>query len=292
MKHPHGVMREGDGVRMAGRVRETYRLARVLRSLGESAELGEAVDQPGAVVDRYGRDVPEELVDPVGGQGREVTGGKLDDALVVASPVMRLLQIVRGDEPESQVPEAAGDLQRTRADRERLAGRHGRLLARQEGVDQAVAVVVVQALGERLGFEHALEPPPSFRELAQHRAQLEADVEGLLEGGSALRQSLESVERLLERGPRFRERGPGGRLESDLPEIVNGLVAQVALDGGMGKSLDLLAETIPVERLDRADDPSVKLAAAIVQQSPVRDLVRERVLEGVLEIGIEPGLVE
>ena len=36
----------------------------------------------------------------------------------------------------------------------------------------------------------------------------------------------------------------------------------------------------------------VKLAAPLVQQSVVRDLVREGVLERVLEIWIEPGLVE
>ena len=47
-----------------------------------------------------------------------------------------------------------------------------------------------------------------------------------------------------------------------------------------------------MERLDRVDDPRVKLAATLLQQAAVRDLVRERVLEGVLEIRKEPGLVE
>ena len=46
----------------------------------------------------------------------------------------------------------------------------------------------------------------------------------------------------------------------------------------MGEPLDLLAEAILVERLDRLDDPRVKLAPALLQQSAVRDLVRERVL--------------
>jgi hypothetical protein len=60
----------------------------------------------------------------------------------------------------------------------------------------------------------------------------------------------------------------------------------------MRESLDLSAEAIPVERLDRRDDPRVKLASALLPQAAVGDCVSERVVEGVLEIRIEPGLVE
>jgi hypothetical protein len=52
----------------------------------------------------------------------------------------------------------------------------------------------------------------------------------------------------------------------------------------MGEPLDLLVETIPVERLDRFDDPRVKISSPLVQQAAIRDLVRERVLEGVFGI--------
>ena len=60
----------------------------------------------------------------------------------------------------------------------------------------------------------------------------------------------------------------------------------------MGEPLDLLAEAIAVERLDRLDDPRVERAAPLLQQPAVGDLVGERVLEGVLEVREEPGLVE
>src|SRR5215813_8059551 len=60
----------------------------------------------------------------------------------------------------------------------------------------------------------------------------------------------------------------------------------------MGEPLSLLAETIPVERLERVDDPRVKIPAPLPQQAPVRDLMRERVLEGVFEIREEARLVE
>src|SRR5882672_10879292 len=59
----------------------------------------------------------------------------------------------------------------------------------------------------------------------------------------------------------------------------------------MGEPLDLLAEAIPVEGLDRLDDSRVQLAATLLQQTAVRDLVRERVLEGVFEIRRQSRLV-
>jgi hypothetical protein len=60
----------------------------------------------------------------------------------------------------------------------------------------------------------------------------------------------------------------------------------------MGEPLDLLTEAVSVERLDGVDDPCVKLAPTVPQEPAVRDLVRERVREGVLEIRKQPGLVE
>jgi hypothetical protein len=54
----------------------------------------------------------------------------------------------------------------------------------------------------------------------------------------------------------------------------------------------VLSETIPIDGLDGDDNSRMKLAAPFLQQSPVGDVVRERVLEGILEIRKEPGLVE
>ena len=168
-----------------------------------------------AIVDRCRRGDSEILVDPVGGQRREVVGGQLDHPLVLA-PV--------GNAPardrswsrmrSSQVPEAPGDLQRAGAGRERLVQlAEQRVDVRHERADPASPAVVVQPLGEGLGLAQALQRPPDFTELVQHRPQLEADLEGLLQRGLALRQRLEDAERLLEPDPGVRERRPRGRLE-------------------------------------------------------------------------------
>ena len=83
-------------------------------------ELGEAHDQPGATEDRCRHGHTEIFVDPFGGQRREVLGGELDDVLVLAAIVVRLLEIACGDDAKPQVPEALGDLQGAGAGRECL----------------------------------------------------------------------------------------------------------------------------------------------------------------------------
>ena len=52
----------------------------------------------------------------------------------------------------------------------------------------AKPVIIFHQLGQALGFLQMLEHQPAFTELAQHRAQLEADFEGLLHRGPAFRQ--------------------------------------------------------------------------------------------------------
>ena len=59
----------------------------------------------------------------------------------------------------------------------------------------------------------------------------------------------------------------------------------------MRQALDLLREAIGIETLDRFDDRPVERAPPILQHASVRDLVRERVLERVLEVGEKLRLV-
>src|SRR6185369_17434350 len=108
----------------------------------------------------------------------------------------------------------------------------------------------------------------------------------------AVRQRGEDAQRLFEPGPGVPERRARGRLESGLPEVVHLLLSQLSPTGVVGEPLDVLTEAIRVERLDRRDDPRMKLLAALLQEPAVRDVLRERVREGVLRVRIEPGLVD
>ena len=199
MEQARGEVGQADGERMLGRFGEADRLGFVLGRLGESAELGEAHDQPGPIPDRWGYGKSESLVDPIGRQHGEVAGGQLNHPLILTPEVMRLHEIARGEDAKSQVPEAPGDLQRAGAGHERLVElTEQRVGDRHERIDPAAPAVVVQPLGKGLGLAQALQHPPAFAELNQHRTQLEAEIEALLQRGSGLRQRLEDMQRLLE----------------------------------------------------------------------------------------------
>ena len=218
-----------DGGRMLRRLSEPDRFGCILGCRREPAELGEAQDQPEAIEDGCRHKVSERLVDPVGGQRREVVGGQLDHPLVLAPIVMRLFEKARTEDAERQVSQHPCNFQRPRPARNRLlqlaevsVGR------RHDRTDTPAAVVVVQALGDGLGPAQALQPPPGFTELVQHRPQLEADVEGLLQCGLALGERLEDTQRLLKPDPSVRKRRLRCRFEPGLPEIVHRLLPQLA----------------------------------------------------------------
>src|SRR5262245_35668967 len=206
---------------------------------------------------------------------------------------MSLSEKAPAEDAELEISELLCDGQRA------CAGRRGliqlselRMDVRHERRNSAPSSVVVQAFGNDLCLMETLQSPPQLAELVQDRSQLEADLEGLFEGGLAFRQSSEHSEHLLEPGPGVPQRGSCGGLETGLLEVVNRFLTQVAPEGMMGQPLGVLPESIAVKRLDRLDDPRVKLTAAIVQQAAICHLVSQRVLERVLEVWIEAGLVE
>ena len=131
-----------------------------------------------------------------------------------------------------------------------------------------------------------------FTELVQHDSQLESNLEALVERGWALGELLESVEGLLEPASGVGERRPRRRLQPGLAQIVDSLLPYLTSHGVTGEALHFSAQAVLVEILDRLDDSAVKRAPALAQQSAVRGLVHERMLEGVLEIRIEAGLVQ
>src|SRR5260370_16317858 len=60
----------------------------------------------------------------------------------------------------------------------------------------------------------------------------------------------------------------------------------------MCEPFDLFAEAIAVQCLDCGDNPRMERPTPLLQQTAVRDLMRERMLEGVFEIREQPRLVE
>src|SRR5262249_17532779 len=105
---------------MLGRLGQPNRLGGMLDDLGESAGRDEAQTEPTSIVDRWRCGGSEIVVDPVGRYGGEVTGGQLDHSLVLTSKVVRLLEVRRRQDAQSQVAETSGDVQGPGARHHRL----------------------------------------------------------------------------------------------------------------------------------------------------------------------------
>jgi hypothetical protein len=164
-----GVVGHADGERMMRPRGEPNHLGFGLGGRGEPAELGKAHDQPEAIVDRCRRDVAEGLVFPFRGQPRHVAGNELSHPLVFATQVVRLLEIARGDDLESQVSQVLGERQRADPGGKRLIElRELRVDVRHERIDTPALAVVVQSLGKALRLTQALQRTPQLAELVQH----------------------------------------------------------------------------------------------------------------------------
>jgi hypothetical protein len=77
-----------------------------------------------------------------------------------------------------------------------------------------------------------------------------------------------------------------------LAEIGDRLLPQFPVQGVVGQPLGLLGDALARKPLDRLGNARVQITSPVLQQPLVRHLVRERMLERVLEIGKEPDLVK
>src|SRR5262245_42379162 len=97
---------------------------------------------------------------------------------------------------------------------------------------------------------------------------------------------------MVERGNRLAMRRAQRSPLPDLTRVEQSFVPDLAPDGVMGEPFDLLVRMVTVQRFNNVDNPRMKSASLILQQSPVRNLMRESVFEGVLDVRKQPGLVE
>ena len=146
--------------------------------------------------------------------------------------------------------------------------------------------------GQALGVLQMLEDPVELPERVQGRAQVEANVDGLRDHLGRLRQVAERLERLPEPPRRLPMRRAPVRLVPGLARVRHGLLPHAAPEGVVSEALDLLDEAAGVQPLDGPGDPAVEHAPAVLEEAAVRDLVRQRVAEGVLEVGEQVRLVQ
>jgi hypothetical protein len=101
----------------------------------------------------------------------------------------------------------------------------------------------------------------------------------------------ERHERLLEEADRLPVRELTAGLRSGPAEVVHRLVPHLATIRMLGEALDLLDQSALGKPFHHLDDLRVEISPAFLQETAVRHLMRERVLEGVFELWKEARLV-
>src|SRR5215831_2051922 len=121
---------------------------------------------------------------------------------------------------------------------------------------------------------------------------VQMDVDDELGRLAALGEMAESPERLLQVENGLAVGAPRHGPEPRLAEIGDRLLPQLPAQGVVSEPLGLLRDPPARQLLDGLDDTGVQGPLAFVEQALVGDLVSERVLEGVLEVRKELGLVD
>ena len=106
------------------------------------------------------------------------------------------------------------------------------------------------------------------------------------------REMSQALQRLLEVRDRLLSGGAARRLSCRPDEDSPRPFPTARPERVVRQPLDLLGQTIRIECLDRLHDPGMERAPPLLEQAAVGDLVGERVLEGVFEVGEQARLVE
>ena len=148
-------------------------------------------------------------------------------------------------------------------------------LVHHEGGDPPEPVLVAERPREHLRLVEVLPHARPLAEREERVPEVDADVDGQLGRLSALGETLEGPERLLQVDDGLAVGCPRHGPE---PRLAEGdrLLPQLSVQGVMGEPLGLLGDAIGREPLDRLGDAGVKLAPTVVEQPLVRHLRAHR----------------
>ena len=207
-------------------------------------------------------------------------------------PIARSEVIVTGDlEADVLAPDAGFDASLSIADGP-VVLRLRPVVLEKERVHDVQALRVVVSGSERFDVAENLEQTLQLAAAPQRRAQRETDVDrGTDELGRDIEmpQCLDDVPVVLD-GLTIDTEGRG--TIAGLTRVRGRLVPHFAAKRVMREPLDVLPQAAAVQHLDDADDLGVEQSAPFLKQAAVRHLVRERVLERILEIRKQLRLVE
>ena len=261
-------------------------------SLGEVAQVGQGPGGDGATVHPRGHHDPEgRRIRRVPERNRSLP--RFDGAPELAGAPVGEGERGGGDGLERVVLEAPGDARRALAV---LDGLH-EVSAQREGIaqkrrDGAVSSLVAEACGQALGLAEHLEHLPVLPERAQGMAELQAEVDRLLHSLPGRGQVLERDQGLLEIRRRPAMRRPRERAGARLAAVAKRRVPELRAHGVMREGIELIGRAPAGAVLDGLHDARVQRVPAVPDEAGIRDLLGERVCEGVRDLRVELDLVQ
>src|SRR2546428_789699 len=139
--------------------------------------------------------------------------------------------------------------------------------------------LITDALGKNFGLAKVVEDLLVLVEGVERIAQVQPQIDPLLEGFTTLGEMREGSERLLKAGNRF----PVGRAHDSLragpTKVADGLVPDLAAEGMVGETIDPPGQPGGILLFDRRHDARVKGAPSVLEETRVSSLVAQGVLE-------------
>src|SRR5882724_9072630 len=213
--------------------------------------------------------------------------------LEVANRKVRLSQPVLRFDLEPRISQFAGDVESLSA---RLEGApmvaHVAEPRAHVGEDEPQPPSIAELAREDFGLPHVIQDAVVLAQRSEDDPRVVPVVDGLSLGLASLGHVREGAKRLLEGGQGLAVRRAHRGAQTSLAEVRDGPLPHFASQGVVGEPLDVLGEPIGIEPLDHLDDARVQLTTSLLQKGAVSHVVRERVLEGVFEVGKEARLVE
>jgi hypothetical protein len=123
-------------------------------------------------------------------------------------------------------------------------------------------------------------------------AQLKPEIDGLRTRVSALGEMLQGRQRLLQVRHCLSVGRACTRLDTRLSAIGQGLLPHLTPECMVRETFNVFAAPLGIEHFQRLHDPRVEAAPPLVREIPVGDLLGEGMLESVLDLGKEAGLIE
>ena len=123
-------------------------------------------------------------------------------------------------------------------------------------------------------------------------SESESNVDAVLQRLLGLGKMGERGQRLLEVRHRVSVGRAGEGFGRGLPQVGHCLVPELATESMVGQLLDVLGQPVGIEPLEGFDDPAIEGSPPILEQAAIGHVVSQGMLEGVLEVWEDPGLVQ